>query len=132
MLKIRLARYGGNNKPAYKIVVAPARSPRSRALAFLGYYDPAHNPPKFQIDKDKYDHWIKEGAQPTTAVVKLVEGSYEYVKYEQNQETGEGGKDGEKEAAPEKKEAKAKGAETKEPAKERADEGTQVSEEQPA
>ena len=116
MLKIRLARYGGTNKPAYKIVVAPARSPRSRALAFLGYYDPGHTPSKLQIDKDKYEHFIKEGAQPTDAVVELLKGSYEYVKYEPKTEGEKEDQDEKEEAVeetPEKEEIKAENEDKK-------------------
>jgi|GEM_PF-465801 len=82
MLKVRLARFGTKNKPSYKIVVAEARSARSHALDFLGYYDPAHNPPKFQIDQEKYQKWLSQGAQPTEAVAKLLRGEYQYLKYE--------------------------------------------------
>ncbi len=81
MLKIRLAREGGKNKPAYAIVAAPQRSTRSRASQYLGFYDPTHNPPKLTLNKEQYSAWIKKGAQPSEAVEKLVAGKYQYVKY---------------------------------------------------
>jgi len=99
MLKIRLARVGGKNKPAYDLVVAPQRSTRSRAKERLGFYDPTHNPPKLKIDQEKYHDWLKKGAQPTPAVEKLVAGTYQYVKYspKKSEEKAETGKAKEKE-----------------------------------
>lgn len=89
MLKIRLAREGGKNKPAYNVVVAPQRSTRSRANQYLGFYDPTHNPPKLTLDKEKYAAWIKKGAQPSEAVEKLFAGTYQYVKYAPKKAGGE-------------------------------------------
>lgn len=97
MLKIRLAREGGKNKPAYSIVAAPQRSTRSRAKEYLGFYDPTHNPPKLTLDKEKYAAWIKKGAQPSEAVEKLVAGKYQYVKYAPKKAAGEAGATKEKE-----------------------------------
>lgn len=89
MLKIRLAREGGKNKPAYAIVAAPQRSTRSRASQYLGFYDPTHNPPKLKIEKEKYADLLKKGAQPTPAVEKLLAGTYQYVKYAPKKAAGE-------------------------------------------
>ncbi|MDP2873896.1 MAG: 30S ribosomal protein S16 [bacterium] len=89
MLRIRLAREGGKNKPAYAIVAAPQRSTRSRASQYLGFYDPTHNPPKLTLDKEKYAAWIKKGAQPSEAVEKLLAGTYQYVKYTPKKAEGE-------------------------------------------
>jgi len=72
-VKIRLTRKGGTKDPHYRIVVADNRFPRDgRYIEHIGHYDPCSNPPKFVLKKDRYDHWIKVGAQPTTTVKNLV------------------------------------------------------------
>lgn len=80
---IRLARIGKRNAPAYKIVVANTRDKRNgRYLDILGYYNPSVTPVQFNFDENKYQEWRGKGAMVTDAVVKLRDGTYEYVKYE--------------------------------------------------
>lgn len=72
MLKIRLMRPGKSVKRRkhYKIVVMEAKAPRdSKFRAQLGYYDPVHK--LLKVDVEKYDSWIKKGAQPTETVKSL-------------------------------------------------------------
>lgn len=72
MLKIRLRRPGKSAKGRYhyKIVVAEAKSAReSKFAAQIGYYDPSHN--LLKIDIEKYETWIKKGAQPTETMATL-------------------------------------------------------------
>ena len=72
-VKIRLARFGKKNAPFYRIVVADARSPRDgRFIEQIGYYDPKKDPPRVKVDLEKFEEWIKKGAQPTEIVRKLV------------------------------------------------------------
>jgi small subunit ribosomal protein S16 len=95
-VKIRLARIGRKNLPAYKIVVANTRDKRNgRSLDILGHYNPSMNPDSFSIDKDRYEEWINKGAQVTSAVKKLVEGKYEFEPYTRQNE-----KDGSETASP--------------------------------
>lgn len=83
MLKIRLTRIGRRNAPAYRIVVSEARRPRDgRHLEVLGHFNPTEDPEKHQINKIRYDYWRSVGAQPTEAVMKLLAGKYQYVKYQ--------------------------------------------------
>lgn len=71
--KIRLARFGAKNKPFYRIVVASIKSPRDgRSLEVLGTYDPALGIQKAKVNKERLDHWLKVGAQPTEIVQKIV------------------------------------------------------------
>ena len=71
---IRLARQGSKRKPFYRIVAADRRSPRDgRFIEQLGYYDPRK--PDFRVDSEKYQAWIKNGAQPTETVAALVRKS---------------------------------------------------------
>lgn len=71
MLRIKLARVGSKNRPAYRIVVAEDRSKLSGApAAYLGSYHPFEK--KFEVDKALYADWLGKGAIPTTKVAKLV------------------------------------------------------------
>jgi len=80
---IRLARTGRKNQPAYKIVVSNTRDKRNgRFVDILGHFNPTTTPAEFSYDKEKYEKWAKTGALITEAVKKLIEGKYEYTKYE--------------------------------------------------
>ena len=82
MIRIRLAKKGRKNAPSYRIVVANSTSPRDgRHIEIVGFYNPSHNPTLFEYDKAKYESWVKKGAQPSEAVVKLVSGKYKFEKY---------------------------------------------------
>ena len=82
-VSIRLAKYGKRNAPSYRVVVTPTRSKRSgKNIEIIGHYNPFNKSSEFTIDKDKYQHWVQNGAIVSQAVKKLVEGSYEYKKYQ--------------------------------------------------
>ena len=72
-VKIRLKRIGAKKAPFYRIVVADSRYPRDgRFIEEIGTYDPTKNPSAINVDAEKADKWIKNGAQPTEAVKKLL------------------------------------------------------------
>ena len=72
MVKIRLRRMGAKKNPYYRIVVADSRSPRDgRCIEEIGSYDPLSNPATIQVDAEKAQAWIKNGAQPTDTVRAL-------------------------------------------------------------
>lgn len=72
MLKIKLQRIGKRDQPQYRIVVAEARSKVSgRYVDLLGNYNPEAKGEQFKINQNKYQEWIKKGAQPTDTVRKL-------------------------------------------------------------
>ncbi len=72
-VKIRLRRMGAKKAPFYRVVVADSRYPRDgRFIEEIGYYDPTKEPSVIQIDSDKAKQWIKNGAQPTETVKKLL------------------------------------------------------------
>jgi small subunit ribosomal protein S16 len=80
---IRLARTGRKNLPAYKIVVSNTRDKRNgRFVDIIGSFNPTTTPHEFKYDKEKFEKWSKTGALVTDAVKKLMEGKYEYTKYE--------------------------------------------------
>ncbi|MEO7142647.1 MAG: 30S ribosomal protein S16 [Bryobacteraceae bacterium] len=73
MLMIRLARFGGKKKPSYRIVVIDKeRARNSRSVEVLGYYNPVTQPMTVKLDQDRVQHWIKQGAQPSDTVARLI------------------------------------------------------------
>jgi small subunit ribosomal protein S16 len=73
VVKIRLARVGGKKNAIYRVVVADSRSPRDgRNIDTIGRYNPQTDPSIVEIDVAKADSWIANGAQPSSAVTKLI------------------------------------------------------------
>ncbi len=71
MVRIRLQRFGKKKQPFYRIVCADARSPRDgKFIEIIGYWEPKRK--VFKIDFEKYNEWIKRGAQPTDIVESLI------------------------------------------------------------
>lgn len=74
MLKIRLRRTGARNQPSYRVVVADAKAARDGAFVdHLGHYNPRTEPPTLEIDQEKAQKWISQGAQPTESVRQLLD-----------------------------------------------------------
>jgi small subunit ribosomal protein S16 len=70
---IRLRREGAKNRPFYRVVVADKRSPRDgKFLEVIGNYDPRKAGENYQIDLNRADHWVKNGAQPSETVASLM------------------------------------------------------------
>ncbi len=73
-VKIRLARHGAKKRPYYRIVVADSRSPRDgRFIEEVGRYNPLQDPAMIQMDMEKVDQWLANGACPTDTVASLIE-----------------------------------------------------------
>ncbi len=73
MVKIRLRRVGAKKQPSYRVVVADANSPRDgRFIETIGHYNPRTDPATVQIDEARALHWLRNGAQPTPAVAKML------------------------------------------------------------
>ena len=76
MVKIRLRRMGAKKAPFYRIVVADARSPRDcRCIEEICTYNPLTNPATINVDAEKVQAWIKNGAQPTDTVRGLLKNA---------------------------------------------------------
>ena len=76
MVKIRLRRMGAKKAPFYRIVVADARSPRDgRCIEEIGTYNPLNQPATVNVDVEKAQNWIKNGAQPTETVRTLLKNA---------------------------------------------------------
>ena len=73
MLRIRLSRHGAKKDPHYRVVVAEKLGPRDgQFIDIVGYYNPALNPVRLNLDLERIDHWVKQGAQPTQTVRSLI------------------------------------------------------------
>ena len=73
MVKIRLRRMGAKKAPYYRIVVADSRCPRDgRCIEEIGSYNPLTQPATINVDAEKAQNWIKNGAQPTDTVRGLL------------------------------------------------------------
>ena len=76
MLKIKLMRTGKKNQPAYRFVIVEARSKRDgKCVENIGNFQPQMFPPLICLDKQRYDYWINQGAQPTNTVRNLYKKS---------------------------------------------------------
>jgi small subunit ribosomal protein S16 len=72
-VKLRLMRMGKTKQPTYRVVAADSRSPRDgRFIEIVGTYEPRQDPSRVVIDNDKALKWLRDGAQPTERVQKLL------------------------------------------------------------
>lgn len=73
-VRIRLRRIGKNPKkrPYFRVtVIDESRSRDGRSLEEIGHYDPVKKTPYLDIDKARYDFWVKRGAIPSDTVKSL-------------------------------------------------------------
>ena len=72
-VKIRLRRMGSKKAPFYRVVVADSRYPRDgRFIEEIGTYNPLTDPATINIDAEKAQKWLGNGAQPTDTVKALL------------------------------------------------------------
>ena len=72
-VKIRHRRMGEKNAPFYRVIVADSRAPRDgKCIEEIGTFDPMKTPAIVNIDAEKAQQWIKNGAQPTDTVKALL------------------------------------------------------------
>ncbi|SRR5688500_18158944 len=73
MLSIRMRRTGSKKRPYYRVVVTEGREPREGSfLEVLGTYNPRTKPATVEIDKERVNYWIKQGARPSDSVRTLM------------------------------------------------------------
>ena len=72
MLAIRLQRLGRKKMPVYRVAVQESRRHPSsgRVVAYIGSYDP--HTKTAQLNTEKVDFYLKNGAQPSPRVVRLL------------------------------------------------------------
>ncbi len=72
MVKIRLARFGRKKRPFYRIVATDSRKRRDSGwIEVIGYYNPLTNPKTVEIDMERLNYWLSNGAQMSERVEKL-------------------------------------------------------------
>ena len=72
-VKVRLTRVGSKKNPIWRVVVADGRSPRDgRSIETIGHYNPQTQPSRIEIDRERLQHWLDRGAQPSNTVKKLI------------------------------------------------------------
>ena len=102
-VKIRLKRMGKIRAPFYRVVVMDSRVKRDgRAIEEIGKYHPTEEPSLIDIDSERAQYWLGQGAQPTEAVEALLKVTGDWQKFK-----GEPGAEGTlkvKAAKPSKKE----------------------------
>jgi len=76
MLAIRMTRHGTKKRPFFHIVVADSRAPRDgRFIEKLGTYNPLlprEHAQRITLVKERIDHWLKVGAQPSDRVARFL------------------------------------------------------------
>lgn len=75
MVTIRLARGGSKKRPFYHINVADRQVSRDgRFVERIGFFNPVARgaEEKLRIDLDRLDYWVRQGAQMSDRVKKLV------------------------------------------------------------
>jgi small subunit ribosomal protein S16 len=76
VLAIRLARFGAKKKPTYRVVVIDkVRARNSRSVEVVGHYNPVANPAQVQLDHERISYWMKNGAQPSDTVARLMKSN---------------------------------------------------------
>jgi small subunit ribosomal protein S16 len=76
MLMIRLARFGAKKKPSYRVVVIDKeRARNSRSVEVVGTYHPVSKPAVVALKHDRIAHWMKNGAQPSDTVARLLKNN---------------------------------------------------------
>src|ERR1700730_11831845 len=73
MVVIRLRRAGSKKRPFFRVVVTDSRAARdSSFVEILGHYNPRTKPALVDVNKERVDYWIKQGARPSDTVRTLM------------------------------------------------------------
>jgi len=78
MVTIRLSRGGAKKRPFYQIVVADSRNARDgRFIERIGFFNPiaVAGEERLRVNRERFDHWVGHGAQPSRRVASLVKES---------------------------------------------------------
>lgn len=101
MVSIRLARTGAKKKPSYRVVVMDKRRARNgKNIEIVGFYNPRLEPIEISLKRERIDHWLSVGAQPSETVKRLIKY------FDEHGENVQGAKIGDMRAAAEGREAK--------------------------
>ena len=71
MLKIRLSRIGKRGQAYFRVIVTEhTKKPKGEYLELLGTYNPHEK--ILNVKKDRIEHWVSKGAQPSPTVNNLL------------------------------------------------------------
>lgn len=83
MVSIRLARTGAKKRPFYHLVVTDSRNARDSGayIERVGFFNPVARGAevRLQIDAERIQHWVGQGAQPSDRVAALLRESSKQV-----------------------------------------------------
>lgn len=72
-VKIRMKRMGSKRRPYYRIVVSDSRRHFSKgSIEQIGTYNPISEEEDVKIDEELALKWLRNGAQPSDSVRKLL------------------------------------------------------------
>lgn len=75
-VKLRLMRIGKRKFPKYRIIaIEEGQKRNSKYLEKVGFYDPIKNPHILKVEKELLDKWIKNGAQLSEGLRKLLKNA---------------------------------------------------------
>ena len=75
MLAIRLMRMGAKKRPSYRVVVKEKLTKRDGGyIENVGVYNPVGGGDAVRLNLERVDYWLKNGAQPTDTVRRLING----------------------------------------------------------
>ena len=64
---------GDKKAPFYRVIGADSRAPRDgKFIDIIGTYNPLTDPAQINIDKEKAEKWLKNGATPTDTAKQLL------------------------------------------------------------
>lgn len=75
MVTIRLSRAGSKKRPFYHVTVADSRYSRDgRFIERLGFFNAVARAgeEKLRVDVERFEHWVRQGAQVSDRVKQLV------------------------------------------------------------
>jgi small subunit ribosomal protein S16 len=72
-IKIRLKRTGKKKQSFHRIIVADSRFPRDgKTIEEIGLYDPNQDPAKVEINQERLEYWLGNGATVTPIVTSIL------------------------------------------------------------
>jgi small subunit ribosomal protein S16 len=73
MLAIRLSRTGSKKQAHYRVVVCETKqATESRFVEIVGHYNPRTTPATVNVQHDRVEYWLKQGARPSQTVRTLL------------------------------------------------------------
>jgi len=70
---LRLMRFGKKGEALYRIVALDKRKKRDgKYLEKIGTYNPQTQPQTIEINQEKFDSWIKKGAEVSEGLQRLL------------------------------------------------------------